>query len=63
MADDSRNADVGARYAQALFELADEAGEIAAVEADLNGLDALRRDMASRFSRKAPAAKTPADVL
>ena len=28
-----------------------------------SGLDALRRDMASRFSRKAPAAKTPADVL
>jgi hypothetical protein len=27
-----------------------------------SGLDALRRDMASRFSRKAPAAKTPADV-
>ena len=46
MADDSRNADVGARYAQALFELADEAGEIAAVEADLNGLDALRRESA-----------------
>jgi hypothetical protein len=28
-----------------------------------SGLDALRRDMASRFSRRAPAAKTPADVL
>lgn len=26
-------------------------------------LDALRRDMASRFSRKAPAAKSPVDVL
>ena len=38
MADDSRNADVGARYAQALFELADEGGVFAAVEADLKGL-------------------------
>lgn len=28
-----------------------------------SGLDALRRDMASRFSRKAPAAKTPVDML
>lgn len=28
-----------------------------------SGLDALRRDMASRFSRRAPAVKTPADVL
>ena len=38
VADDSRNADVGARYAQALFELADEGGVFAAVEADLKGL-------------------------
>ncbi|MFY9476432.1 MAG: hypothetical protein ACOZE7_02725 [Pseudomonadota bacterium] len=28
-----------------------------------SGLDALRRDMASRFSLKAPAAKNPADVV
>ena len=41
MADDSRNADVGARYAQALFELADAGGALAAVEADLKGLKAL----------------------
>jgi F-type H+-transporting ATPase subunit delta len=34
-------ADVGARYAQALFELADEAGVLAAVEADLKGFRAL----------------------
>ena len=46
MSDDSRNADVGARYAVALFELADEAGTIAAVEADLNGLEALRVESA-----------------
>ena len=43
MADDSRNADVGERYAQALFELAVDAegrepGALAAVEADLKGL-------------------------
>ena len=44
MADDSRNADVGARYAQALFELADEADALAAVEADLKGLKQLREE-------------------
>lgn len=31
-------ADVGARYAQALFELADEAGALSAVEADIKAL-------------------------
>ncbi len=46
MSDDSRNADVGARYAQALFELADEASNLATVEADLNGLEALRAESA-----------------
>ena len=46
MSDNSRNADVGARYAQALFELADEAGALSAVEADLNGLEALRAESA-----------------
>ena len=35
MADDSRNADVGARYAQALFDLAQDAGALPAIEADL----------------------------
>lgn len=44
MADDSRNADVGSRYAQALFELAEAAGETAAVEADLKSLKAARAD-------------------
>ena len=54
MADDSRNADVGARYAQALFELADDGGALAAVESDLKGFKAalaesadLRRLLAS----------------
>ena len=46
MSDDSRNADVGSRYAQALFELARDAGVLAEVEADLNGLDALRAESA-----------------
>lgn len=46
MADDSRNADVGLRYAQALFDLANEAGALTVVEADLNGLEALRADSA-----------------
>jgi F0F1-type ATP synthase delta subunit len=33
VADDSKAADVGARYAQALFELAKDQGELAAVRA------------------------------
>ena len=46
VADDSRNADVGARYAQALFELADEGGALAAVEGDLKGLKAASHESA-----------------
>ncbi|HTK36265.1 MAG TPA: F0F1 ATP synthase subunit delta [Caulobacteraceae bacterium] len=46
MADDSKNADAGARYAQALFELADQGGVLAAVEADLKALKALREESA-----------------
>jgi F-type H+-transporting ATPase subunit delta len=42
VADDSRATDVGARYAQALFDLAIENDELAAVEADLKTLEALR---------------------
>ncbi len=41
MADDSRNADVGARYAQALFELAEQGGVLDAVDQDLKTLKAL----------------------
>jgi F-type H+-transporting ATPase subunit delta len=41
VADDPKNADVGQRYAQALFELADAQGVLAEVEADLSGLRAL----------------------
>ena len=42
MADDSKATDVGARYAQALFDLATDGGEVAAVEADLKSLKAMR---------------------
>ena len=38
MADDSKATDVGARYAQALFDLANEQGKVSAVEADLKSL-------------------------
>ena len=46
MADDSKQADVGVRYAQALFELAKEQGQAAAVEADLKSLKAMRAESA-----------------
>jgi F-type H+-transporting ATPase subunit delta len=42
VADDSKATDVGVRYAQALFELAKDQGEVAAVEADLKSLKAMR---------------------
>lgn len=38
MADDSKATDVGARYAQALFDLAKDENKIAAVEADLRSI-------------------------
>lgn len=41
MADDSKTSDVASRYAQALFDLAVEAGELDTVEADLNALKAM----------------------
>ena len=44
MADTSSNTDVGRRYAQALFELADAQGRLAQVEGDLTGLEAARRE-------------------
>ena len=44
MADDSKATDVGARYAQALFELAKGQGDAGAVEADLKSLKAMRVD-------------------
>jgi F-type H+-transporting ATPase subunit delta len=56
LADDSRNADVGSRYAQALFELAEQENALAAVEADLKGLEALRAESGDlRRLLKSPA--------
>ncbi|MFI4975304.1 MAG: F0F1 ATP synthase subunit delta [Caulobacterales bacterium] len=46
MADDSKATDVGARYAQALFDLATETGQLAQVEADLKSLKAMLADSA-----------------
>ncbi len=46
MADDSKNNDVGGRYAQALFELALDNGALAAVEGDLKGMKGAYRDSA-----------------
>ena len=40
MADDSNLSNVGSRYAQALFDLANDQKQVAAVEADLNSLKA-----------------------
>ena len=40
MADDSQTSNVGARYAQALFDLAKDQNEVAKVEADLKSLKA-----------------------
>ena len=42
MADDSNTSDVGARYAQAMFDLAAEHGALDAVEADLKALEGAR---------------------
>lgn len=44
MADDSKNNDVGGRYAQALFELALQADSLVAVEGDLKSLKAAYLD-------------------
>ncbi len=44
MADDSKSTDVGARYAQALFDLAKAGGRLAAVEADLKSFKLMRRE-------------------
>jgi F-type H+-transporting ATPase subunit delta len=44
VADDSKHADVGQRYAQALFELADAGQALPAVEADLKSLKAMQAE-------------------
>ena len=46
MADDSSATDVGARYAQALFDLAVETGAFAQVEGDLKSLEIMRAESA-----------------
>ena len=46
MAEDSNQADVGLRYAQALFELAKGQGDAGVVEADLKSLKAMRAESA-----------------
>ena len=46
MADDSKQTDVGARYAQALFDLALETNALDAVEGDLKSLKAAREESA-----------------
>ena len=46
VADDSSATDVGARYAQALFDLAIETNALDAVEADLKSLKAMRAESA-----------------
>lgn len=46
MADDSKATDVGARYAQALFDLAKDEKKIAAVESDLQSLKRMAADSA-----------------
>src|SRR5438128_6879570 len=44
VADDSNAANVGARYAQALFDLANDENQVAAVEGDLKSLKAALAD-------------------
>ncbi|HEX4712515.1 F0F1 ATP synthase subunit delta, partial [Phenylobacterium sp.] len=44
MADDSKASNVGGRYARALFDLASEQNQVAAVEADLKSLKSALRD-------------------
>jgi F-type H+-transporting ATPase subunit delta len=46
VADDSKSTDVGARYAQALFDLAKEKGRLSQVEADLKSFKAMRAESA-----------------
>jgi len=46
VADDSKATDVGVRYAQALFELARDEGQMAVVERDLKSLKAMRAESA-----------------
>ena len=56
LADDSKQTDVGARYARALFDLALETKALDAVEADLKSLKAAREESADlRRALESPA--------
>jgi F-type H+-transporting ATPase subunit delta len=44
LAEDTRHSEVGERYAQALYDLADQGGSVPRVEADLAGLEQLRAE-------------------
>ena len=51
---------MGGRYAQALFDLANDENKIAAVEADLRSLKAMMADSRDlRESRRAPVTRAP----
>ena len=63
MADDSHNADVGGRYAQALFELADGQGRLTQVEGDLKALETARRENADFRRLVASPAYAAADKV
>ena len=56
MAEDSSATDVGARYAQALFDLAVETNGLPAVEADLKAVTAMLAASAPESPRDLPAA-------
>ena len=66
MAEDSKSTDVGARYAQALFGLAKDEGQVAAVEADLKAFKAMRAqsaDLKSVLASPAYGAEAKGRVL
>jgi len=63
VADDSRNADVGARYAKALFELALSGDALAAVESDLKALKTMSAESADlRRVIQSPAFTPPSPM-
>jgi F-type H+-transporting ATPase subunit delta len=61
LADDSKATDVGARYAQALFDLAVENNELAAVEADLKSIKAMHGESKDLRTLMGSPAFTSAD--
>jgi F-type H+-transporting ATPase subunit delta len=61
LADDSKATEVGARYAQALFDLAVQNNELATVEADLVSLKAMHADSADLRTLIASPAFNAAD--